>query len=271
MALSHELESAGHFSMDEAFVTPLVVTQLLNLLIVPKISKIMSFLLSLSKNFNPMRLVQSNVTADIPAVVVEMTADQGEIVQSNVTADIPADMPADQEKIVQSSVTAAQVTQQAGLPVYEPDFLRLLIMYSYTLMFTMVWGLVPFTSILGNRLQKRIELSKLLSNQHRRPIPIRDCSLGEWERSFQYATSLGIIVVSGFFYYYHAGFWFYPCTGEFNSARFVPFKSVSISEDCAKVGEVDALKPYYSSSAYVISFIFLIRLCVIRFNNLFED
>lgn len=117
------------------------------------------------------------------------------------------------------------IVLEASLTAYDPmsDYLDFLIQYSYVIMFTVVWPLLPLPAFLNNLLEVRGDAFRLLFAS-KRPMPRRDNSIGEWLTVMERSSILAVIVVSGIIYLFQYGFWKdNGCDTTFNEAPFIPF------------------------------------------------
>ncbi|RLN73706.1 hypothetical protein BBJ28_00011036 [Nothophytophthora sp. Chile5] len=126
--------------------------------------------------------------------------------------------------------SAYEVLAEAKLPVFDPvlDYLDACIQFSYVVMFTVVWPLLPFPAFFNNLLEVRGDAFRLLF-ANRRPMPRRDTSIGEWATVLAYANIIGVTVVSAFVVVYHWGYFKTGCNFTFNNAYMVPFGTIEPS------------------------------------------
>ncbi|OQR89388.1 transmembrane protein, partial [Thraustotheca clavata] len=237
-------------TLDTLFVTPLVVTQLLNMIletwlpyIIRKIKgRPASCRTACSEScFNGLKCVKNmkerkrkhrrdaNMTA-------HKLADE---VSRSTRFFVPVLGYSDDS----NEYTAYEIIAESQLPIFDTtyDYLDASIQFSYILMFTIVWPLLPLPAFLNNVLEVRGDAFRLLFG-HRRPMPRRDASIGEWATVLHYANVIAITVVSGLIVMYHFGaivsVWSGKyCDFEFDNAAMVPFRTLNVSltrapEDC---------------------------------------
>ncbi|CEG49368.1 uncharacterized protein PHALS_07133 [Plasmopara halstedii] len=127
--------------------------------------------------------------------------------------------------------SAYEILAEAKLPIFDPmlDYLDACIQFSYVMMFTVVWPLLPFPAFFNNILEVRGDAFRLLF-ANRRPMPRRDTSIGEWATVLAYANIVGVTVVSAFVVVYHYGFFVTNCNFTFTAAYVVPFGTIEPNE-----------------------------------------
>ncbi|ETM41152.1 hypothetical protein F442_13458 [Phytophthora nicotianae P10297] len=127
--------------------------------------------------------------------------------------------------------SAYEILAEAKLPIFDPvlDYLDACIQFSYVMMFTVVWPLLPFPAFFNNILEVRGDAFRLLF-ANRRPMPRRDTSIGEWATVLAYANIIGVTVVSAFVVVYHYGYFVTDCNFTFSNAYVVPFGTIEADE-----------------------------------------
>ncbi|KAG6973629.1 hypothetical protein JG688_00003435 [Phytophthora aleatoria] len=127
--------------------------------------------------------------------------------------------------------SAYEILAEAKLPIFDPvlDYLDACIQFSYVMMFTVVWPLLPFPAFFNNILEVRGDAFRLLF-ANRRPMPRRDTSIGEWATVLAYANIIGVTVVSAFVVVYHYGYFVTDCNFTFSNAYVVPFGTIEAGE-----------------------------------------
>ncbi|CAI5738075.1 unnamed protein product [Peronospora destructor] len=127
--------------------------------------------------------------------------------------------------------SAYEILAEAKLPIFDPvlDYLDACIQFSYVMMFTVVWPLLPLPAFFNNILEVRGDAFRLLF-ANRRPMPRRDTSIGEWATVLAYANIIGVTVVSAFVVVYHYGYFRTNCNFTFISANVIPFGTIEPSE-----------------------------------------
>ncbi|KAJ0395073.1 hypothetical protein P43SY_003133 [Pythium insidiosum] len=123
--------------------------------------------------------------------------------------------------------SAYEIVAESKLPVFDPmlDYLDACIQFSYVIMFTVVWPLLPFPAFFNNLLEVRGDAFRLLF-ANRRPMPRRDTSIGEWVTVLSYANIIGVTVVMAFIVVYHFGYFMSNCNFTFSKGEMVPFTTV---------------------------------------------
>ncbi|GMF26906.1 unnamed protein product [Phytophthora lilii] len=127
--------------------------------------------------------------------------------------------------------SAYEILAEVKLPIFDPvlDYLDACIQFSYVMMFTVVWPLLPFPAFFNNILEVRGDAFRLLF-ANRRPMPRRDTSIGEWATVLAYANIIGVTVVSAFVVVYHYGYFRTDCNFTFANAYVVPFGTIEPNE-----------------------------------------
>ncbi|RMX65292.1 hypothetical protein DD238_006361 [Peronospora effusa] len=127
--------------------------------------------------------------------------------------------------------SAYEILAEVKLPIFDPvlDYLDACIQFSYVMMFTVVWPLLPLPAFFNNILEVRGDAFRLLF-ANRRPMPRRDTSIGEWATVLAYANIIGVTVVSAFVVVYHYGYFRTNCNFTFISANVIPFGTIEPSE-----------------------------------------
>ncbi|KAE8908645.1 hypothetical protein PF005_g26739 [Phytophthora fragariae] len=123
--------------------------------------------------------------------------------------------------------SAYEILAEVKLPIFDPvlDYLDACIQFSYVMMFTVVWPLLPFPAFFNNLLEVRGDAFRLLF-ANRRPMPRRDTSIGEWATVLAYANIIGVTVVSAFVVVYHYGYFRTDCNFTFSNAYMIPFGTI---------------------------------------------
>lgn len=224
-------------TLDTLFVTPLVVTQFLNLLletVVPYLYRKSRGRTGICWSIRSM-CSRRRDTSDLELETDENTVDIDGLAR-RVSEQLVYHIPVMEQGDDSNQCTAHDLKEESKLQIFDPmnDYLDACIQFSYVVMFTIVWPLLPFPAFFNNLLEVRGDAFRLLFAQ-RRPMPRRDVSIGEWATVLRYASFIGVIVVSGLVYMYHLGFWKYDCTSSFGQASFVPFSSFPTSTECPRV------------------------------------
>lgn len=216
-------------TLDTLFVTPLVVTQLLNLILETAVPYLIRKCKGTSIRFGGRwrgRKATVNLdTMEPPTLGIDTNA---EYLAAIVSSELNTSIPLLDRGNDTNSYTAIQILADSKLTVFDPmnDYLDAVIQFSYVVMFTAVWPLLPLPAFINNILEVRGDAFRLLFAQ-RRPMPRRDNGIGEWLTVLKYASAIGVLVVAGFIHMYHFGFWQYDCDSTFSDAVFVPFKSMN--------------------------------------------
>lgn len=236
-------------TLDTLFVTPLVVTQFLNMLletIVPYfVRKLRGRPMSCRKTssvnwcarklFGRFRRARNKEECD--RRVKTMSARRlAKMVETTTGQHIEVKYISDDS----NTYSAYQVIAESKLPVFDPvlDYLDACIQFSYVIMFTVVWPLLPFPAFFNNVLEVRGDAFRLLF-AHRRPMPRRDSSIGEWATVLAYANIIGITVVMAFIVVYHFGYFLTSCDFTFNDGYMVPFNAIDRTgnSNCKDLGD----------------------------------
>lgn len=127
--------------------------------------------------------------------------------------------------------SAYEILAEIKLPIFDPvlDYLDACIQFSYVMMFTVVWPLLPFPAFANNILEVRGDAFRLLF-ANRRPMPRRDTSIGEWATVLAYANIIGVTVVSAFVVVYHYGYFRTGCNFTFGDGYMVPFGTINADD-----------------------------------------
>ncbi|RHZ32179.1 hypothetical protein DYB31_002955 [Aphanomyces astaci] len=229
-------------TLDTLFVTPLVITQFLNMLM----ETILPYLVRKCKG-KPMhcRNAASCCRVSVPRVFkwlvrhVQAPADPPPTaVNSNTSARALCDAISHTSRYFvplllfsddSNGYTAYNIVADAKLSPFDTtfDYLDASIQFSYVVMFTVVWPLLPFPAFFNNLLEVRGDAFRLLFVS-RRPMPRRDVSIGEWATVLSYANIIGITVVAGLISVYHfSAFLDHGCNFEFATAAMVPISALN--------------------------------------------
>ncbi|KAF0720610.1 Aste57867_167 [Aphanomyces stellatus] len=225
-------------TLDTLFVTPLVVTQLLNMVL----ETWLPYLIRKIKG-KPMscRSCTSSWISSLNCVVRRNDRKKKHRRDANMTAHKLADEVSRTTRFFvpvlgysddSNEYTAYQILAESKLPVFDTssDYLDACIQFSYVVMFTVVWPLLPFPAFCNNVLEVRGDAFRLLFG-HRRPMPRRDVSIGEWATVLHYANVMAITIVSALLVMYHFGAYVSLqddnyCDFTFDNASMVPFMSI---------------------------------------------
>lgn len=252
-------------TLDTLFVTPLVVTQLLNMLletIVPylvrkwrgkpifyKKSLLLTtciFLRSIANRWkrsadedNPVETDGNRYKCIVLSAKRLVAA-----VKQKTNFQVAVLMKSDDC----NQYTAHEIIAESKLPVFEPvyDYLDACIQFSYVVMFTVVWPLLPLPAFINNLLEVRGDAFRLLF-AHRRPMPRRDTSIGEWTTVLSYANNIGIAVVAALIVIYHLGYILTLCDFTFSDGHVVPFSTINqtlVSDPVACQRQIGAMEEY---------------------------
>ncbi|EGZ23907.1 hypothetical protein PHYSODRAFT_482403 [Phytophthora sojae] len=214
----------GVIDMSTAFVTPLLITQALNLLIdtsLPIIfrretlrasklaKKIMKAnpaetLLALSEYHSSFENLSSDLspTQSSRSVAFKtkielqmMTPIRIPYLEEALGVSIPTLEGFDNEKYF---MTADDVLEESQLPLYNafPDYLRMVIQYGYVVMFSVVWPFCAMAAFANNVVHIQNSFYKLVLLR-RRPVPRKSNSIGQWEKMLFITLFLAIFVVVG--------------------------------------------------------------------------
>ncbi|CAH0476559.1 unnamed protein product [Peronospora belbahrii] len=254
-------------TLDTLFVTPLVVTQLLNMLLetiapyllrklrgrpsigcrqaspftwcVRHLSRCFHFANYQRQSMQPANISSEETTRgvssqgwlevyDNSAPVTYLTATRlAHLVQKDTGFRVSV-MPMSDDS---NKYSAYEILAEVKLPIFDPvlDYLDACIQFSYVMMFTVVWPLLPLPAFFNNILEVRGDAFRLLF-ANRRPMPRRDTSIGEWATVLAYANIIGVTVVSAFVVVYHYGYFRTNCNFTFSNAYVVSFGTIEASE-----------------------------------------
>ncbi|OQR92289.1 transmembrane protein [Thraustotheca clavata] len=225
--------NASVLTLDTLFVTPLVITQVLNMLmetVIPYLvrkcrGKPIHFrntcLRDMSDKaaswFCTSGLALTNTTTNKSA------KELSQAISVSTRFFIPVMFFSDDS----NGYTAYNIIAESKLTEFDPtfDYLDAAIQFSYVVMFTVVWPLLPLPAFLNNVLEVRGDAFRLLF-VNRRPMPRRDVSIGEWATALSYANIIGITVVAGLIAVYHFPYFVTDCNFEFSDAVMVPMQSI---------------------------------------------
>ncbi|TMW59650.1 hypothetical protein Poli38472_004719 [Pythium oligandrum] len=234
-------------TLDSLFVTPLVVTQFLNLLletIVPYLMRKLRGRPMTCRKSTPiawcMHKLKSRMkkkddeeeTMPVPAGPARnqrraksLTAKRlVQLVKQRTGFQVDV-MPVSDDT---NQYSAYEIIAESKLPIFDPmlDYLDACIQFSYVVMFTVVWPLLPLPALVNNILEVRGDAFRLLFAQ-RRPMPRRDTSIGEWATVLSYANIISITAVMGFIVVYHWGYFMVACDYPFGDGVMVPFSQLN--------------------------------------------
>ncbi|POM77439.1 Transmembrane protein, partial [Phytophthora palmivora] len=222
-------------TLDTLFVTPLVVTQFLNMLL----ETIAPFAKQQRQSMQPVNFSSQETASTVsgqshPEVkesgspVTNLTATRlAHLVQKDTGFTVNV-LPMSDDS---NKYSAYEILAEVKLPIFDPvlDYLDACIQFSYVMMFTVVWPLLPFPAFFNNILEVRGDAFRLLF-ANRRPMPRRDTSIGEWATVLAYANIIGVTVVSAFVVVYHYGYFRTDCNFTFSNAYVVPFGTIEADE-----------------------------------------
>lgn len=244
---------AGLLTLDTMFVTPLVVTQFLNMVLETLLPYVMRKLRGrpvVCRRASPFTACFSTIRRCFKSTK-KVTTKDNEVPNDSkpLTAQILAGLVKQRTHFkVQvlpvsddcNQYSAYEVIAESKLTVFDPmlDYLDACIQFSYVVMFTVVWPLLPLPAFINNILEVRGDAFRLLYG-HRRPMPRRDTSIGEWATVLSYANIIGVTVVMGFLVVYHGGYFVTSCNFTFSSGDLIPFGSINATyasdpETCAE-------------------------------------
>ncbi|KAL3671816.1 hypothetical protein V7S43_002485 [Phytophthora oleae] len=214
----------GIIDMSTAFVTPLLITQALNLLIdtsLPIIfrretlrasklaKKIMKAnpaetLLALSEYHSSFENLPSDLSPFTSSRSVAfktkielqmMTPIRIPYLEDALGVSIPTLEGFENEKYF---MTADDVLEESQLPLYNafPDYLRMVIQYGYVVMFSVVWPFCAMAAFVNNIIHIQNSFYKLVLLR-RRPVPRKSNSVGQWEKMLFITLFLALFVVVG--------------------------------------------------------------------------
>lgn len=234
-------------TLDTLFVTPLVVTQFLNMLLETFVPYLLRKLRGrpsagcrqsplftwcargIARRFRAAKQTATRGDADaLPVTRREtknLTAKRlAQLVQHQTGFHVDV-LPLSDDS---NQYSAFEIIAESKLPVFDPvlDYLDACIQFSYVIMFTVVWPLLPFPAFFNNLLEVRGDAFRLLF-ANRRPMPRRDTSIGEWATVLSYANIIGVTVVMAFVVTYHWGYFITSCNFDFGDGYMVPFGTIN--------------------------------------------
>ncbi|ETV88432.1 hypothetical protein, variant 1 [Aphanomyces astaci] len=192
-------------SLDQLFVTPLVATQFLNMILETWVPYLMKKYrgkpFSIRYWFNTWTCtLRREITTHAKRAATNKSARK---LSKDVSSSTRFFVPVLERSDDDNQHTAYEIVAESTLPEFDTqlDYLDAAIQFSYVVMFSVVWPLLPVPAFLNNILEVRGDAFRLLFC-HRRPMPRRDVSIGEWATVLQYANIIGITVVSAFIVMY---------------------------------------------------------------------
>ncbi|OQR94628.1 transmembrane protein [Achlya hypogyna] len=274
--------NASVLTLDTLFVTPLVITQLLNMLmetIIPYLVRkcrgkpihfrntcLRGMTSQTATWFCSRALALTTTTTTNKSARALATA-----ISSSTRFFIPTMFFSDDS----NGYTAYNIVAEAKLTEFDTtfDYLDAAIQFSYVVMFTVVWPLLPLPAFLNNVLEVRGDAFRLLF-VNRRPMPRRDVSIGEWATVLSYANIIGITVVAGLIAVYHFPYFVTPCNFEFADAVMVPMQSIPSNLSVDPTGCSAAMASQSWVMPQVIVFVllehlaFCLRYLVLQFDRM---
>ncbi|KAG9417113.1 hypothetical protein AC1031_001503 [Aphanomyces cochlioides] len=220
-------------SLDQLFVTPLVATQFLNMLLETWVPYVMKKYRGKHVNVRywfktwSCSLRREKLSRTKRAAENKSARKLARDVSSSTRFFVPVLERSDDD----NQHTAYEIVAESKLPEFDTqgDYLDAAIQFSYVVMFTVVWPLLPIPAFINNVLEVRGDAFRLLFC-HRRPMPRRDVSIGEWGTALVYANMIGITVVSIFIVMYHGiAYFMEDCNFTFSKAAMVPLFTVNSS------------------------------------------
>uniref|UniRef100_K3W8K8 EF-hand domain-containing protein n=1 Tax=Globisporangium ultimum (strain ATCC 200006 / CBS 805.95 / DAOM BR144) TaxID=431595 RepID=K3W8K8_GLOUD len=226
-------------TLDTLFVTPLVVTQFLNMILETFVPYLLRKLrgrpvvcrksspfawcgnrlgLLFRKQRNKFGEVDQDASKNLTAKRL------ASLVKQKTDFTVPVLLASDDC----NQYSAYEIIAELKLPIFDPmlDYLDACIQFSYVIMFTVVWPLLPLPAFVNNLLEVRGDAFRLLFG-NRRPMPRRDTSIGEWMTVLSYANIIGVTVVMGFIVAYHWGYFMTSgCNFKFGDGFMVPFATI---------------------------------------------
>ncbi|EQC26094.1 hypothetical protein SDRG_16046 [Saprolegnia diclina VS20] len=223
----------GLLTIDTLFVTPLVVTQFLNMTLETLVPYLMKKYrgkpFSMRKWFSTWNCtLRRDKRKHIQRATHNKSARK---LAADVSAVTRFFVPVLERSDDDNQHTAYEIVAESTLPVFDPkfDYLDAAIQFSYVVMFSVVWPLLPIPAFLNNVFEVRGDAFRLLFC-HRRPMPRRDASIGEWATALQYANIIGITIVAIFIVMYHSEAFYNQCDYDFSVAVMVPIFSLNATE-----------------------------------------
>eukprot|EP00997_Jenningsia_sp_PLL12_P002329 NODE_139_length_2389_cov_64.923932_g121_i0.p1 GENE.NODE_139_length_2389_cov_64.923932_g121_i0~~NODE_139_length_2389_cov_64.923932_g121_i0.p1 ORF type:complete len:753 (+),score=267.26 NODE_139_length_2389_cov_64.923932_g121_i0:25-2259(+) len=190
-------------NIDEAFVTPMVATQSINLTLEAFVPLLVTAVaLRTARRWRQMRktlrweqghtvseAVQSRGDSATESLVHQLAKSKNPVHHNVSIHDTTPD---------RNCYDASEVFRQSKLGVYDThgDYLDMMMQLGYICNFTQAWALAPVAAIVNNFLEIRSDAFKLCYGS-RRPVPRPDGDVGEWQNTMYAVPLLAIPVVSG--------------------------------------------------------------------------
>ncbi|KAH9091753.1 hypothetical protein Ae201684P_011297 [Aphanomyces euteiches] len=215
----------GRIDMSTALVTPLLITQALNLLIDTALPhalrrhRLLGFrtvrrlranpaetMLALSEIQSQFQRRQSLPPAPAGSTATASLKFNEKIELQMITpiripyieADLGVNIPTTEGFENEEFMTADSIVEESQLDLYEtfPDYLKMVIQFGYVVMFSVVWPFCGLAALANNVVHIQNCFHKLCLTR-RRPVPRKANSIGQWEKTLYTTLFLAIFAVVG--------------------------------------------------------------------------
>ncbi|KAF0688382.1 Aste57867_20002 [Aphanomyces stellatus] len=181
-----------HVNLSAMFVTPIVVTQLLNILInvvMPLLSKWRQERLRAAADRDAQkRVMEAGSMKILGNLDYDQSAHFGNKDQSRYLEYTPAEIETLNQK-------AREILFESEQDHYDPynDFHQLTVQYGFTVMFSILWPLMPLACMLINSLKVRTDGYRLCRTL-KRPFPRKANGIGAWRDIFVTFAYVAVVV-----------------------------------------------------------------------------
>ncbi|KDO29055.1 hypothetical protein SPRG_06110 [Saprolegnia parasitica CBS 223.65] len=224
----------GRIDMSTALVTPLLITQALNLLIDTALPnalrkrRLNAFRMARRLRANPadtmlalseaqkhagsmrggrrsaptMTTTSSSMAPDTPSLNFQTKIELQMItplripyIENDLHIGIPSIEGFENDK---EFMTADSIVEESQLDLYDafPDYLKMVIQFGYVVMFSVVWPFCGMAALANNAVHIQNCFHKLCLTR-RRPVPRKANSIGQWEKTLYSTLFLGVFAVVG--------------------------------------------------------------------------
>ncbi|OQS00905.1 transmembrane protein [Achlya hypogyna] len=211
----------GRIDMSTALVTPLLITQALNLLVDTALPnalrkrRLTAFRMARRLRANPadtmLALSEAQRAASgrrsAPPLASPSLNFQTKIelqmitplripyIENDLHVSIPCIEGFENDK---DFTTADSIVEESQLELYDafPDYLKMVIQFGYVVMFSVVWPFCGMAALANNAVHIQNCFHKLCLTR-RRPVPRKANSIGQWEKTLYSTLFLGVFAVVG--------------------------------------------------------------------------
>ena len=184
----------SHLDLEQLFVTPIIVTQGLNLLIAVLIPWLSRKRQEKSRRRTDQKAMECIKAKGARKIIAELEyRDDSSSLLSNLSAARYIENTDDQVEAL--NALAREVLFQSGQDNYDPydDYHLATVQYGFVVMFSMLWPLMPIACILINALKMRSDGFRLCQTL-KRPFPRKASGIGEWQGVLLVLGCTGVIV-----------------------------------------------------------------------------